>query len=68
MSNQNKVALILLYIGLDDPCTMQNENPKLQPDSPAQSDHLGFSFYMLWRSSGPIYSKIGGRVTGPWAY
>ena len=44
------------------------ENPKLQPDSPAQSDHLGFSFYMLWRSSGPIYSKIGGGVTGPWAY
>ena len=41
------------------------ENPKLQPDSPAQSDHLGFSFYMLWRSSGPIYSKIGGGVTGP---
>ena len=26
---------------------------------------LGFSFYMLWRSSGPIYSKIQGGMTGP---
>ena len=30
----------MLFIGLDDPCTMQNENPKLQPDSPAQSDYV----------------------------
>ena len=27
LSNQNKVAPILLYIGLDDLYTMQNENP-----------------------------------------
>ena len=40
---QTKIKLLWFcntYIGLDDLYTIQNENPKLQPDSPAQSDHI----------------------------